>query len=668
MSGLQEFLTPFSHLIFANRDKVIVLLAALLAWFTIQLLITRWRNERLERDLSAAKSGGSGGGGRRYAASPPADESHAEGGALPPVKGGRTYARNLGTALQKAGISGPQIYSPPTPAGWAPNANPAQAGPPQPQPGMASPYATPNAPWAAPTPPPPSPWGFPAGAGRPMPGAQPGQAPFYQPQPAPPMGPPQAPPPSGPGLYGPPPPFGQPSYPSASSGPAMPAPPVAQPGPNMPGGVPVFGNPPAVEPASGEPPAQDGGRRGKPKRRRFNFNVLENLEKMVQQKIEPAPATGWTPPAQTTSGPVTPPVTTAPVSPPVPAPTAPWQPASATADPAAPPKEIPAKEEESLPLPFGAPADEAPAEGDAATESEQPQSVEDAPETASFDPEPVADAPEAEAAAVRGSERETERKPDARRSMRAMMFGEEPRGADQAAPAEAAATEPEPATSDSAWGSEPWGRADDTSLSDVQSAEPAMEEPIETTSAAEPTRESDSADAYDAWRPTSPESAADAEHAGGAELAETPGADDPEMPVAEDGNRPSAGTIVIIEDDHTAASYYATLFKGNGYQVEVANDGVSGVDLCTRVQPQVILLDVMMPRQNGILVLQTLRASDETKNTPVVVMSNFSEPTLIKRAIQLGALEYVIKTQVEGPALLNALPRWMNREKAFAAA
>jgi CheY-like chemotaxis protein len=91
------------------------------------------------------------------------------------------------------------------------------------------------------------------------------------------------------------------------------------------------------------------------------------------------------------------------------------------------------------------------------------------------------------------------------------------------------------------------------------------------------------------------------------------------------------------------------------------------VDLCLRVQPQVIMLDVMMPRQNGILVLQTLRASDETRNTPVVVMSNFSEPTLIKRALQLGALEYVIKTQVEGPALLSAMPRWMNREKAFAA-
>ena len=210
-------------------------------------------------------------------------------------------------------------------------------------------------------------------------------------------------------------------------------------------------------------------------------------------------------------------------------------------------------------------------------------------------------------------------------------------------------------------------QAQDSSVSSDE--ESVVAEPSETISAADLPTESTAAEAYDAWRPTSPaEADAEPAPATGTDSPETPGADVPQPPVAENGDRPSAGTIVIIEDDHAAASYYATLFKGNGYHVEVANDGVSGVDLCTRVQPQVILLDVMMPRQNGILVLQTLRASDETKNTPVVVMSNFSEPTLIKRAIQLGALEYVIKTQVEGPALLNALPRWMNREKAFAAA
>jgi CheY-like chemotaxis protein len=138
-------------------------------------------------------------------------------------------------------------------------------------------------------------------------------------------------------------------------------------------------------------------------------------------------------------------------------------------------------------------------------------------------------------------------------------------------------------------------------------------------------------------------------------------------PSADETPQGSGPTMVIIEDDESVAQYYATLFRGNGYRVEVAHDGVSGVDLCSKVQPAVILLDVMMPRQNGILVLQTLRASDETRETPVVVLSNFSEPTLIKRALQLGALEYVIKTQVEGAALLAAVPRWLNREKAFAA-
>src|SRR6266480_337029 len=236
MSGLQEFLTPFSHLIFANRDKVIVLLAALLAWFTIQLLVTRWRNERLERDLRAAKSAPTTSGGRRYATNAPVEEPPVESGALPPVKGGRTYARNLGTALQKAGMAGgQQIYSPPSPAGWAPNTNPATQGMGQSGSG-APPYAPQNVPWAAPGAP-PTPWGYPAaGAGRGMPAPGPSPAPFYQPQ----TGPQQPQPPSpsqpfaapaAPGFYGPPagPMFGQPAFGPPTSGPAAPAPNVAPP-------------------------------------------------------------------------------------------------------------------------------------------------------------------------------------------------------------------------------------------------------------------------------------------------------------------------------------------------------------------------------------------------------------------------------------------------------
>ena len=233
-----------------------------------------------------------------------------------------------------------------------------------------------------------------------------------------------------------------------------------------------------------------------------------------------------------------------------------------------------------------------------------------------------------------------------------MLFGEEAASAPEPQPAPApVAAEPEAE-------SEPQHEPES-----VTASHPWEEE----TSAPEPVAPSTESDSWRPWNATpEPEPEAQPEVVAAAAPDEEPAADVP--PTTATGDGPNAGTIVIIEDDPVAANYYATLFRGNSYQVEVANDGVSGVDLCARVQPQVILLDVMMPRQNGILVLQTLRASDETKNTPVVVMSNFSEPTLIKRAIQLGALEYVIKTQVEGPALLSALPRWMNHEKAFAAA
>src|ERR1700681_2105383 len=261
MSGIQNFLTP---LIFSHRNAVIVVLGGLLAWVIFLLLMARWRTQRLDRDLAAAKSAGSsGGGGRRYATNTPVvEEAPVETGGLPPVKGGRTYARNLGTALQKAGIA-PQIYSPPSPPGWTPNTTAPQQNPNMGQP----PYAPQNVPWAAPAAPQGSPWGgSPAGPGRGMPAQAPNPVPFYQPQQAPqaPMSQPIAPPPGVPGPFAPPvgSPFAQPAFSQANSGPAA----APTPAPPPPAASPAFAGPPAAaEPPAAEPPAEDAGRRGKPK-------------------------------------------------------------------------------------------------------------------------------------------------------------------------------------------------------------------------------------------------------------------------------------------------------------------------------------------------------------------------------------------------------------------
>ncbi|HYS02245.1 MAG TPA: response regulator, partial [Candidatus Eisenbacteria bacterium] len=401
----------------------------------------------------------------------------------------------------------------------------------------------------------------------------------------------------------------------------------------------------APAPAPVEPPPA----KAKPKRKRFSLSVLQNLEKTLQRTTgfgEAAavaePPQAWTPPP-------------APIAPPAPA----------------------AEDEVVV----------------SASQEEQVSPAPEAEETAVAPPEEEAPAsPAADYSKV--WEQPQPAASDSRAAMRAMLFGEDEKASPPAADEKpASGTEPaaepeepvfrfEPVVAEPA----PSGHNDmtheETSASSepVEAAAEAVESPVEST--AEPL--------VDPWRTEPPaETAEPAESPApvwsapdesdtqveeplfGSAAAEAAAVDSHGWAPPEASQMPTGGdrgTLVIIEDDLTVAEYYATLFRGNGYTVHVASDGISGVDVCAKVKPSVILLDVMMPRQNGMLVLQTLRASDETKETPVVVLSNFSEPTLVKRALQLGALEYVIKTQVEGAALLEALPRWMNREKAFAAA
>jgi CheY-like chemotaxis protein len=133
-------------------------------------------------------------------------------------------------------------------------------------------------------------------------------------------------------------------------------------------------------------------------------------------------------------------------------------------------------------------------------------------------------------------------------------------------------------------------------------------------------------------------------------------------PVAAGG---AGALILLIEDDERIAKFYSILFEAKGYEVQNARDGVEGVDMATSLNPALILLDVMMPKMNGLMVLQTLRANPETEHTPVVVLSNYMEPPLIQRALQLGAIEYVVKSQARPEQLVNAVPSWLQGEPAL---
>jgi CheY-like chemotaxis protein len=105
--------------------------------------------------------------------------------------------------------------------------------------------------------------------------------------------------------------------------------------------------------------------------------------------------------------------------------------------------------------------------------------------------------------------------------------------------------------------------------------------------------------------------------------------------------------ILIIEDDPLMIRLYQKVFKFEGYDVEVASNGKKGLEKTESFKPNLILLDIMMPEMNGLEVLAKLKANDETKKIPVVVLTNLAGTQDAETALAKGAVKYIIKSEHE---------------------
>lgn len=103
--------------------------------------------------------------------------------------------------------------------------------------------------------------------------------------------------------------------------------------------------------------------------------------------------------------------------------------------------------------------------------------------------------------------------------------------------------------------------------------------------------------------------------------------------------------ILIIEDEQLLSDLYKIAFTKRNYEVELAVDGEDGLQKVKAGKPALILLDIMMPKMNGLQVLQHLKANPETKDIPVYIITNLTENTLEQQMRQLGALKLILKSQ-----------------------
>jgi two-component system, OmpR family, alkaline phosphatase synthesis response regulator PhoP len=103
--------------------------------------------------------------------------------------------------------------------------------------------------------------------------------------------------------------------------------------------------------------------------------------------------------------------------------------------------------------------------------------------------------------------------------------------------------------------------------------------------------------------------------------------------------------IVLVEDDEVLAKAAFEEFREAGFSIKLAKDGETGIELIKREAPDLILLDLVMPKKDGFQVLKELKEYPETKNISVIVLTMLDENAEIDKAISLGADGYIVKSQ-----------------------
>jgi CheY-like chemotaxis protein len=105
--------------------------------------------------------------------------------------------------------------------------------------------------------------------------------------------------------------------------------------------------------------------------------------------------------------------------------------------------------------------------------------------------------------------------------------------------------------------------------------------------------------------------------------------------------------VLIVEDDPLISRMYQKIFTFEKFEVDVAANGEEALSKVTDFNPTLILLDVMMPKMNGLQVLEQLKTMEQTKNIPVVMLTNLSGQQDAETAIAKGAVKYIIKSEYE---------------------
>ena len=115
--------------------------------------------------------------------------------------------------------------------------------------------------------------------------------------------------------------------------------------------------------------------------------------------------------------------------------------------------------------------------------------------------------------------------------------------------------------------------------------------------------------------------------------------------------------ILIIEDEEIMIDLLQKKLTVEGYEISVARDGKEGLEKMKEVKPDLILLDIIMPKMGGFEVMEEMQKDRELKKIPVIVVSNSGQPVEIDKAQTLGAKDWLIKTEFDPQEVIDKVKK-----------
>jgi len=121
--------------------------------------------------------------------------------------------------------------------------------------------------------------------------------------------------------------------------------------------------------------------------------------------------------------------------------------------------------------------------------------------------------------------------------------------------------------------------------------------------------------------------------------------------------------LLVIDDEVDIGETVKIRLEVNGYSVNLAYDGLDGIDKAVKTRPDLILLDILMPQVDGFEVCRRLRKIPETQNIPIIMLTAIKSPESLQKAKEAGAQDYLVKP-FESGELVEIVRFYLGKEKS----